>query len=268
MSRIIRLYDGFNYYRMAAERDMTQLAPRRLYEEMACSSDLHIWVWDAPGCNETRRALYPAYKTKRKPAREDIRASLDLWRKILMYANAHQIEIPGFEADDVLAGLVEHYAGSGAQIAIYSNDRDLLQLAHGRPNVHLGVEPKPDAPPADIRLYKTFVGDASDNIAGAPGFGQTAWARADRAQLRKVIEAAESRSSDDYDDAVSRACRNIASAQRKRIESWLVANPRTLMAMWTITGFFPPAQAVLTQHCRAGLNNREAAEKLFAQYLM
>lgn len=80
------------------------------------------------------------------------------------------------EADDVIAYLSQRLAG---QKVIVSVDKDMLALV--RPDVHVWLDgeinPKKfgDISAHNITVYKALVGDASDNIKGAPGFGDKAF---------------------------------------------------------------------------------------------
>jgi len=79
------------------------------------------------------------------------------------------IRVKGWEADDVIATLVR--SEPNEQFIIESTDVDFMQL----PNVRIAREKPAPVEPQYMRLYKTLVGDPSDNIGGLKGFGKGAW---------------------------------------------------------------------------------------------
>ena len=93
----------------------------------------------------------------RSPPTEDVFQAMKLFRDLMLFSRDYSVCVPGYEADDVIAGLVAHY--SPRPIRIYSNDFDLMALTDGRPNVICGAEPKEGLPPSLIHLFKAWVGD-------------------------------------------------------------------------------------------------------------
>jgi DNA polymerase-1 len=98
---------------------------------------------------------------------------------------------PGFEADDVLATLVERVAGAGRRALVVSGDRDHLQLVGPGTDV-LFIGARGQTPelfdeaavlrrfelrPAELPAFAALVGEAADNLPGVPGIGQKTAAR-------------------------------------------------------------------------------------------
>jgi DNA polymerase-1 len=97
-------------------------------------------------------------------------------------------ELPGFEADDLIATLATRlHNEQDLQVTILSGDRDLLQLVHddhivvelfkngGGETTHMNesaVIEKYGLKPAQIVDLKGLVGDPSDNIPGVHGVGE------------------------------------------------------------------------------------------------
>ena len=90
-----------------------------------------------------RKQVFPYYKANRKKARE--KSKLD-WTSIFEILHRIKAELKenfpyrvvqyeGAEADDVIATLVQTYAGQGEKILILSGDKDFVQL-----HTHMGVE--------------------------------------------------------------------------------------------------------------------------------
>ncbi|MBR7159660.1 MAG: DNA polymerase I [Clostridia bacterium] len=122
------------------------------------------------------------YKATRKPMPEDLRPQVDMIKDLLRAMSIPVYECAGWEADDVLGTLSDKLDGHKI---IVTGDRDSLQLVSNDTTVWLTkkgisevIEYTPDrlaqdglTPNAIIEL-KALMGDASDNIKGAPGVGE------------------------------------------------------------------------------------------------
>lgn len=173
---MIDIYDGNNVMRRAMENGLAGFGPRmslrqRYEASMAAVPGSQIWVWDGYKHNERRKAIYPQYKAGRKPTPEDIFSQIKLWRDVLKHSHATQIEVAGWEADDVIGTLVRRFRGS-IPVNVHTNDMDYGQVAHLC--TLKGVNMK-GVPPRWIALYKAMNGDTSDRIDGIPGFGPKRW---------------------------------------------------------------------------------------------
>ena len=134
-----------------------------------------------------RRDLYPQYKATREPPPEDLPPQAD---RIVSIVQAMRIPIlrqPGFEADDLMATLVERLTEEEVDIFLVSNDKDLEQLlrdtAPGRGAVRMYdpakdrvvdvaalLESKGYGPEQAVEI-QTLTGDNVDNIPGVKGVG-------------------------------------------------------------------------------------------------
>src|SRR5579871_2381030 len=118
-------------------------------------------VYDAPGEN-FRNAIFSEYKAHRPP----------------MLA---QLEVPGFEADDIIATLARVATAAGMEVVICSSDKDLMQLCGGDVSVldtmknrRFGVaevQEKFGVPPALVGDVLALMGDSIDNVPGVAGIG-------------------------------------------------------------------------------------------------
>ncbi len=140
-----------------------------------------------------RHELSTAYKANRAEMPDELRTQIPY---IMRVCEAFQIPIinaPGFEADDVIGTLAVQTAARGLQAVIVSNDKDMCQLVQdplvvcmrqNSQNVkrkepvppvewcdEAWVEAKFGVPPAQIVDLLGLMGDAVDNIPGAPGIG-------------------------------------------------------------------------------------------------
>jgi len=135
---------------------------------------------DAPGPT-FRHDLSPDYKATRPKMPEDLAKQIPFIKRLIEAFGIPSIEIPGYEADDIIGTLAAWASGQGAKVVIVSGDKDLLQLV--TPQVQMWdtmkdevfgpaeVEEKFGVPPAQVVEVMGLAGDSSDNIPGVPGVG-------------------------------------------------------------------------------------------------
>lgn len=144
------------------------------------SPDHVVIVLDAPG-GSFRERLYPGYKATREAQPEDLSSQIPL---ALEAARAYRIpvlQVPGVEADDVIATLVARTPET-LPITIVSTDKDLMQLVSDRVTLLDGmkdrrygpaeVEERFGVPPDRVLDVRALAGDPSDNIPGVKGIGE------------------------------------------------------------------------------------------------
>ena len=135
-----------------------------------------------------REAELTSYKAHREPPPEELVESLPVLRRLLEAMNLHQAEIPGYEADDLLAAWTQEALTHPEVEAIWllSADKDLAQLVSERVTLYRpargkapaekltpeAVKEKFGVTPAQIPDYLALVGDASDNLPGVKGIGE------------------------------------------------------------------------------------------------
>lgn len=135
-----------------------------------------------------RHNVYAEYKGTRKPMPEELRQQLPVIKEVLQAMNITIVEMEGYEADDILGTLGKAYEKKGYKVAILSGDRDLLQLASDNIMIRIpktkggmtevenyntaDVVAKYGVTPEEFIEVKALMGDASDNIKGAPGIGE------------------------------------------------------------------------------------------------
>ncbi len=128
-----------------------------------------------------RRELFPAYKANRDAQPEDLTAQLPVARELIDAWKLAVLEVPGFEADDVIATLART-APAGWEVLIVSSDKDLMQLVGGRVALLDSMKDKRIGPaevaqrfgvlPDKLLDVRALVGDPSDNIPGVKGIGE------------------------------------------------------------------------------------------------
>lgn len=135
-----------------------------------------------------RHEMYKEYKGTRKPMMPELREQVPLIKEVLHTMNITTVELPGYEADDVIGTLSKRGEKDGLDVYVYSGDRDLLQLASENIMICIPKTKKSQTTverykPEDVKeLYKVtpvefidvkaLMGDSSDNIPGVPGIGE------------------------------------------------------------------------------------------------
>src|SRR3989475_266001 len=143
-------------------------------------------AWDPPGPT-FRDALSADYKATRTAMPDDLVRQLPYVRRLFEALHTPVLEVSGFEADDVLATVVEKaLATPELEIVVVSGDKDLLQLVGPRVRV-LSVSGRTGEPvlydeakvrerwgvePGQIADVLALMGDAIDNIKGVRGVGE------------------------------------------------------------------------------------------------
>jgi DNA polymerase-1 len=143
------------------------------------SPDHAAVVFDAPGPT-FRHERFEQYKIQRPQAPEELPPQIPLVKRLVQAWGIRELEIPGVEADDVLATLALRFA-SDTEVVIATSDKDMLQLVGGPVRVYdpwktrfyepADVVEKLGVSPARVPDYLALAGDSSDNVPGVPGVG-------------------------------------------------------------------------------------------------
>src|SRR3989449_7105843 len=88
-------------------------------------------AWDPVGPT-FRDALFAEYKATRAAMPDDLARQLPYVRRLFDAIRTPVIEVSGYEADDVLATLVEHARELDLDVVVVTGDKDLLQLVSPR----------------------------------------------------------------------------------------------------------------------------------------
>jgi len=139
-----------------------------------------IVVFDAAREN-FRNQIYKQYKANRGETPEDLIPQFDIIRECVEAFNIPQIEIEGFEADDIIATYCKLADKENIKTIIVSSDKDLMQLVtedvimlDPMKNKKIGINQvieKFGLPPVKVIQIQALTGDKVDNIPGAPGIG-------------------------------------------------------------------------------------------------
>lgn len=187
------IIDGNNLlHRLAIDRVGYGVHPvRQLYNRLCSPADTTVVVWDGPSANKRRKDLFKGYKANRRPKEESKYQFFDIAKGVLRFTPCIQVEIPGWEADDVIGTLINRYHESH-NITVETNDGDYWQH---KDKCHLPLISKKwhSFTAEDCVLYKTLVGDAKDGIPGLKGFGEKSWLMMPRVAKDRLLEAIRSR---------------------------------------------------------------------------
>lgn len=140
-----------------------------------------VVVWDGARGKEFRRIWLSTYKGDRDSGSDvfmgELKAARERVQGALRCLGALQAVCHGREADDVIGLLAETMVDRPAIISTV--DGDLSVLVNDNTSVwrlgELNANPYGQWPHKYITLYKALVGDTSDKIPGAKGFGPKAW---------------------------------------------------------------------------------------------
>ncbi len=133
-----------------------------------------------------RHKQYKEYKATRQKMPDDMRDQVPKILEVLRALNIPTLEIPGFEADDVIGTLARRAQQQGLEAYLVSGDKDFMQLVdkgiklynpkRGGEAVEVldeqGVREKVGLEPNQIIDYMGLMGDTSDNVPGVKGVGE------------------------------------------------------------------------------------------------
>jgi DNA polymerase I len=162
----------------------------RLLTEKLIPSHVVV-VWEGGG-SPRRRAIYPEYKSGRRPQKlnrfysdipdtfENRDYQLALTIEALNYVPIHQMYVGDCEADDVIAYACR-YMYKEDDIVVVSSDKDLYQLINERVTQFSPgqkkfitsdvVKEKFGVYPQNMSAVRCFTGDPSDSLTGVKGAG-------------------------------------------------------------------------------------------------
>lgn len=133
------------------------------------------------GGNQYRKSIFPGYKEKRavqysQAKSGNINESAKAVSQLLAKLGILSVRYDGVEGDDVIAYLCQKLPGDKI---VHTVDKDMIQLASDSVRVFLKNREEVDivdaagnvVQPRHIALYKSIVGDSSDEYPGVPGVG-------------------------------------------------------------------------------------------------
>ena len=128
-----------------------------------------------------RNEIYSDYKANRSEAPDDLAPQFEYIRKSVVAFNLPSVDLPNYEADDLIATYAEQILAKGAKVTIVSSDKDLMQLYKKDVRLFDPMKNKFITPedivtkfgvgPEKVIDVQSLAGDSSDNVPGVPGIG-------------------------------------------------------------------------------------------------
>jgi DNA polymerase-1 len=132
-----------------------------------------------------RHTMYTPYKATREKMPEDMAGQLDKLKEVVRAFNVPGLELPGFEADDVMGTLARMAERRGMETYLVTGDKDFMQLISplikmyrpGRQGDEWeildesAVAEKFGVTPGLVTEVLAIIGDKSDNVPGVRGIG-------------------------------------------------------------------------------------------------
>lgn len=158
-----------------------------LLEVMEKEKPSHIGVGFDMAGPTFRHEEFEAYKAHRQEQPEDITLAVPYIKRLLEGMDIPILEMPGFEADDIIGTIAKHAVKDGFTVYMLTPDKDYAQLVEegiylyrpsylgkgydvlGVPEVlkKFGIQR-----PEQVIDILGLQGDSSDNIPGIPGIGE------------------------------------------------------------------------------------------------
>jgi DNA polymerase-1 len=129
-----------------------------------------------------RKQIFAGYKGNRPATPAGLLPQLPYFRRVLEGLNLRLLELPGYEADDIIATLCDTLCNEDCNLVVVSNDKDLMQLVtddirlldstRDRWSGVAEVESKFGVGPNRVIQVMGLMGDPVDNIPGVKGIGE------------------------------------------------------------------------------------------------
>ncbi len=137
-------------------------------------------VFDHSG-SSFRNQIYDQYKANRAETPPDLIPQFKLVRDATDAFGVCKIDVPDYEADDLIATYAREATEAGAIVTIVSSDKDMMQLVgervtmldpiRNRPIGDAEVREKFGVGPDKVIEVQALCGDSVDNVPGVPGIG-------------------------------------------------------------------------------------------------
>lgn len=147
----------------------------------------HMGVAFDPHGGTFRHEAYPLYKAQREETPEAIRFAVPKIKEILYAYHIPVLEVPGYEADDIIGTLARQADQQNIETYMMTPDKDYGQLVTANVSMYRPPVGKNEAQimgpqeicskwgidsPTQVIDILGLMGDASDNIPGCPGVGE------------------------------------------------------------------------------------------------
>jgi DNA polymerase-1 len=139
-----------------------------------------VMFFDAKGPT-FRHKIYPQYKANRPPMPEALISQLPYIKKVTAGFNIPVIEMPGYEADDLIGTYARMAEAAGFRVTMVTGDKDFVQLVTEKATIWdpmkdklidtTSVSSEYDLDPSQVIDMMGLSGDSADNVPGVPGIG-------------------------------------------------------------------------------------------------
>ncbi len=218
-----------------------------------------VVVWDAGSSG--RKQVYPEYKAQRSSRPDLLKEQWPEFEPLVDAFGYRNLAVEGYEADDVIASIVElaKSADEPIPVMVVTGDRDAYQLVDDGVQImttsrgitdtrvydRQGVIDRYGIPPELVPDFIGLKGDTSDNIPGVPGIGDKT--AADLLQRFGSLESVL-----DHVDDISGAKRKqnlIEHADAARVSKQLATAQRTIPLELDVAEFVaaPPDRSRLRE---------------------
>lgn len=133
-----------------------------------------------------RHQMYKDYKGTRKGMPDELAEQLEPLKQMLDYFGITTMELPGYEADDIIGTVAKHFEKENIKTLIITGDKDSFQLASDTVNIlftkkgisdleiidKTAMQEKYGLTSEEFIDLKALMGDTSDNIKGVAGIGE------------------------------------------------------------------------------------------------
>jgi DNA polymerase-1 len=231
-------------------RDLLDIVEKKRPDYLVCAMD--------PPGPTFRHEAFADYKANRAEMPADLVPQIPLLRRLLDVFGIPCLEVPGYEADDVLATLATRAVAAGGSCTIATSDKDSRQLLgpqvrlfNLRTNSGLGpdeLHAEWGIRPDQVVDFLALVGDSVDNVPGVPGIGPKIASELlqKHGTLDGVLAAVESVSGAKRKENL-RAHGDTARAGRELIRLDAAV---PLVIPWDAAALHPPDMAALAELCR------------------
>ncbi len=210
-----------------------------------------------------RHKKYPAYKATRQTMPDDMIAQLGLLKDVVQAYNIPMLELPGWEADDIIGTLAKRAEAEGVECYLVTPDKDFLQLVSKNIKVYKpprsgddveiididGVKEKYGVRPEQVIDVLGLMGDQSDNVPGVKGVGE-------KTAIPLVQEFG----------SISEIYRNISSVKKESVRKKLEEQKELAFLSRELVTIAIDAPININIHeLRATEKNRERLKELFTE---
>ena len=131
-----------------------------------------------------RHKIFSDYKATRNKMPDDMSEMMPILKDLILKMNLPLLELPGFEADDIIGTITKKIPTKDLEIFLVTVDKDYMQLVNNKIKILKGsrdgyeilgiesVKEKFGVEPEKVIEVLGLMGDSSDNVPGVKGIGE------------------------------------------------------------------------------------------------